>query len=589
MEDLTGKQLGPYRVVAPLGEGGMAAVYRAYQPGMDRFVAIKILPRHLASDPTFVGRFGQEAKLIAKLQHPHILPVFDFGQAEGYTYIVMPLVEAGTLTMTLQGQPLPLDRIRIIVSQIGDALDYAHAHGLVHRDVKPSNVLLDERGNCLLTDFGIAKMVEGTSKFTATGGLIGTPAYMSPEQGAGETVDRRSDIYSLGVMLYEMATGRTPFNAETPVAIVIKHINDPLPPPRRLNPTLPESLERVILRALAKHPDDRFQTAADMVGALQAALPAGGHVSVAPAPSTTEIAPTPSRAECVSAASPFAPVTATREAARPVPPAASGGRRVPVWIWAFGGLFVMCIAVGLIAFVGSRLFAVAPQGQADAETATASAQVVVPPTSIAMASASAPGETPEPQPTTVSDTPTPSPTQTLPPSPEPTTTPIPTPTPTPIPTSTSTPTQVCPAVTGTFAGVWPALRDRLGCATGPDHSTAAAEELFQNGWMYWREDDDRIYVIFSTGRWESHADVWFEGDPEFSCPDPSTPDESPPTPKRGFGKIWCTVPGVRQGLGAATEGERAVGVAVQSFDHGLILLTDRWTWVFYSDGSWERR
>ncbi|MEK7328549.1 MAG: serine/threonine-protein kinase, partial [Chloroflexota bacterium] len=156
MENLVGKRLGLYEVVAPLGEGGMAAVYKAYQPSMNRYVALKILPRQLASDPQFAGRFQQEAKVLAKLQHPHILPIFDFGHADGdavnggYTYIVMPLIESGTLTGTLKGKPLPLPQIRRLVSQIGEALDYAHAHGLVHRAVKPSNVLMDGRGNCLL-------------------------------------------------------------------------------------------------------------------------------------------------------------------------------------------------------------------------------------------------------------------------------------------------------------------------------------------------------------------------------------------------------------------------------------------------------
>ncbi len=280
MENLVGKRLGLYEVVAPLGEGGMAAVYKAYQPSMNRYVALKILPRQLASDPQFAGRFQQEAKVLAKLQHPHILPIFDFGHADGdavnggYTYIVMPLIESGTLTGTLKGKPLPLPQIRRLVSQIGEALDYAHAHGLVHRDVKPSNVLMDGRGNCLLSDFGLAKMVEGGAKFTDTGGILGTPAYMSPEQGQGLPLDRRSDVYSLGVMLYEMATGKPPFDAETPIAIVLKHIQEPLPPPRRLNPDLPQAVEHVILKALAKDPADRFQTAREMVAALQSVIPA---------------------------------------------------------------------------------------------------------------------------------------------------------------------------------------------------------------------------------------------------------------------------------------------------------------------------
>jgi len=273
MEDLSGKQLGIYRIVAPLGEGGMAAVYKAYQPGMDRYVALKILPRHFASDPQFVARFKQEAQVLAKLQHPHILPVFDFGEAEGYTYIVMPFIESGTLIDLLKGQPLPLKQIRRVISQLGDALDYAHSRGLVHRDVKPSNVLLDERGNCLLTDFGLAKIVEGRMNLTTSGAVLGTPAYMSPEQGLGQTPDGRSDIYSLGVILYEMATGRAPFKAETPMAVMIKHIHDPLPMPSTINPKLIDSVERVILKAMAKEPNERYAAAAEMAQAIQGAIP----------------------------------------------------------------------------------------------------------------------------------------------------------------------------------------------------------------------------------------------------------------------------------------------------------------------------
>jgi serine/threonine protein kinase len=144
VEDLTGKQLGPYRVVAPLGEGGMAAVYKAYQAGMDRYVALKILPRYFASDPQFVGRFEQEAKVLARLLHPHILPVHDYGEADGYTYIVMPFVDSGTLADLLRGGPLSLAQIRSIIAQVGDALDYAHLQGVIHRDVKPSNILVDQ-------------------------------------------------------------------------------------------------------------------------------------------------------------------------------------------------------------------------------------------------------------------------------------------------------------------------------------------------------------------------------------------------------------------------------------------------------------
>ena len=265
MEDLTGRQFGPYRIVGALGEGGMAAVYKAYQPSMDRHVALKVLPRHFASDSEFVARFQREAKILAKLQHPHILPVHDFGEADGYTYIVMPFVPTGTLAGILKGRPLPLSRIESIVTQVGTALNYAHARGLIHRDVKPSNILIDESGNCLLTDFGLARILEGAATLTATGAIMGTPAYMSPEQGLGEKLNPRTDIYSLGVVLYEMTTGRVPFAAETPMAIVVKHINDPLPMPRNLNQSLPEAVELVILKCLAKSPGDRYASADELV------------------------------------------------------------------------------------------------------------------------------------------------------------------------------------------------------------------------------------------------------------------------------------------------------------------------------------
>jgi tRNA A-37 threonylcarbamoyl transferase component Bud32 len=272
MEELAGRQFGPYRVVAALGQGGMASVYKAFQPAVNRYVALKVLGQHFMTDPQFVQRFRHEAAILAQLQHPHILPVFDFGESDGYAFLTMPFIDGGTLASMLKGRPLPLDVVERVIRQLGDALDYAHSQGIVHRDIKPSNVLLDQRGNCLLADFGIARMVEGASRLTMTGAIIGTPEYMSPEQAAGEKVGAASDIYSLGVVLYEMLTGRVPFKAETPIAIAIKHVTAPLPMPRVMNPALSLDLEAVILKAMARSPADRFSSTADMANQLTTAV-----------------------------------------------------------------------------------------------------------------------------------------------------------------------------------------------------------------------------------------------------------------------------------------------------------------------------
>ena len=346
MEDLTGKQLGKYRVVAPLGEGGMAAVYKAYQAGMDRHVALKILPRHFASDPEFVGRFEQEAKVIAKLQHVYILPVHDYGEDEGYTYIVMPFVERGTLGDRLDDKPLPLLEIRRIISQVGDALDYAHSRELVHRDVKPSNVLIDEQGNCLLTDFGISKMVGGTTKFTQTGAIIGTPEFMSPEQILGEELDGRSDIYSLGVVLYQLATGRPPYRAETPPAVFVKHLHDPLPPPSTYNPDIPPALEKVILKALARDREDRFETAGEMVKALQAAIPLDG--SMETVQEKVEPVSTPTVVESVETVAEAIPPTPAPPAVQALVAEAPAKQKLPSWMLGFGGLALGVVCIGAV-------------------------------------------------------------------------------------------------------------------------------------------------------------------------------------------------------------------------------------------------
>ena len=271
MDAMIGKTLGPYRILEKIGQGGMATVYEAYQPALERTVALKTLPSHLLDNPNFAQRFRREARAVASLEHPHILPVYDYGQEESVPYLVMRHIEGGTLKERM-GQPLELRQVAELIGQIAEALDYAHEHGVVHRDVKPSNVLLDRGEWVLLTDFGVARMLEGVEQITGTGVGVGTPAYMSPEQGQGKKVDRRSDVYSLGVVLYEMLTGRVPYQAETPLAIVWKHVHEPLPLPRSVNPSIPEGVERVVLKALAKAAEDRYPSAGELARALQAAV-----------------------------------------------------------------------------------------------------------------------------------------------------------------------------------------------------------------------------------------------------------------------------------------------------------------------------
>ncbi len=265
--DLIGKTLGPYRIDALLGTGGMAEVYKAFQPSMDRFVAVKALPAALSAQPEFRERFRREAKLIAQLKHTHILPVYDFGEAEGHAYLAMPLMENGTIASRVRGRRLPLDDIVRVGTQIGDALDYAHEKGMVHRDVKPGNILLDMRGNCLLSDFGIARMTADT--LTPDQSRMGTPAYMSPEQAEGDDIDGRADVYSLGVVLYELATGRRPFDSTDPNVLMYQHVHNTPPAPRSIDPSLPEQLEWVILHAMAKRPADRFINGAELARALR--------------------------------------------------------------------------------------------------------------------------------------------------------------------------------------------------------------------------------------------------------------------------------------------------------------------------------
>lgn len=270
-----GRKIGQYEILEPLGKGGMASVYRAYQTSLDREVAIKVMAERYTSDPAFVERFRREARSIARLRHPNILTVFDAGDDNGLLYIVMELIDGPTLKEVMNNKPIALDKAENINTQIASALDYAHDAGIIHRDVKPSNVLMDKSGRAVLSDFGIIKMIgeqNNNLQLTNTGTGVGTPDYMSPEQAMGEGLDVRSDEYSLGIMFYEMMTGRPPFQGDTPIAIVMGHVSKPLPMPTKYNPDVPPSIEQVLLKALAKKPEDRYDTCGDFANSVKEAI-----------------------------------------------------------------------------------------------------------------------------------------------------------------------------------------------------------------------------------------------------------------------------------------------------------------------------
>jgi serine/threonine protein kinase len=265
---LVGRTLGSYKITEQIGWGGMAAVYLGYQATVDRSVAIKVLPPHPALDANFTERFQQEARTIARLQHPHILPVFDYGTHEDILYLVMAYVEGGTLQDVMKDGAITPAQVAKVLREIGHALDYAHRQGVIHRDIKPGNILLDSEGHALLADFGIAKIGGNQADLTGSA-VVGTPAYMSPEQAQGMALDGRSDIYSLGVVIFELLTGEQPFEGETLIQVMMKVIQEPPPDIYKARADLPPSLTPVMERVLAKKPEERYQTATAFATAFE--------------------------------------------------------------------------------------------------------------------------------------------------------------------------------------------------------------------------------------------------------------------------------------------------------------------------------
>jgi WD40 repeat protein/tRNA A-37 threonylcarbamoyl transferase component Bud32 len=294
MTNLIGKSLGRYRIVEQHGEGGMATVYKAFDTRLEMDVAVKVIRTEIFAPSAVeraLKRFEQETKSLAKLIHPNIVKVIDYGEYESKPFLVMPYHPGGTLKQLLQGKPIPWQEALHLLLPIARALSYAHKRGMIHRDIKPSNILITEAGDPLLTDFGIAKIIdeETTVDLTGTNDTVGTPEYMAPELVTSKSFDARVDIYALGVVFYEMVTGRKPFQADTPMAVLFKHASEPLPPPGQFAPDLPVAVERVLVKALYKNPKDRYQSMDEFASALEECRkqPATSRMRDAAAPSKT--------------------------------------------------------------------------------------------------------------------------------------------------------------------------------------------------------------------------------------------------------------------------------------------------------------
>jgi len=352
--------IGRYEVLQELGQGGMAMVYLARDPYMKRQVAVKVLPRQFTFDPQFRTRFQREAEVIATLEHAYIVPVHDFGEHEDQPFIVMRYMSGGTLADRLSQGALPMEEIASLFDHVGSAVDYAHSLGVIHRDIKPGNILFDSRGEPSLSDFGIAKIAEATASFTGTG-MIGTPAYMSPEQAQGEkTLDGRCDVYSLGVVLFQALTGELPFKADTPMGVAIAHISQPVPSLLERKPDLPPGFESVIRKALEKDPAKRYQTASDLtlaikqaIGRLDTLSEAGDRTMLEPMDGTyleprNYSAPPPSPPE---------PVSVTGAYSSTVPPAPATQKTAFPKLLGVGGIGILalCLCIGLIGGFASGL------------------------------------------------------------------------------------------------------------------------------------------------------------------------------------------------------------------------------------------
>jgi serine/threonine protein kinase len=344
------QRFGRYEIKAEIGRGGMATVYHASDPRFEREVAIKVLPREMLHDPQFRTRFEREAKTVALLEHPAIVPVYDFGEEDGQPYFVMRYMTGGSLSDRMKSGLLPLPEVARIISRIAPALDEAHAKGIIHRDIKPGNILFDQYNEPYVSDFGIAKFAQSQTNVTGSA-IVGTPAYMSPEQAQGEgNIDGRSDIYGLGVILFEMLTGQQPYAGDTPMSIVVKHITEPVPHILDVKPDLPTDVELVIEKAMAKDREQRFGSVRALSEALNA-VARGATPDLSSASDVTRIAPAKTVAS--KGSSRAAQTVLTKQAARTeTSPRKKGGAWVGIVI---GLVVVSAIAVGGLLVFGKGL------------------------------------------------------------------------------------------------------------------------------------------------------------------------------------------------------------------------------------------